>query len=60
MKADHGRERISRVGAGARDDVRREDVDLLQRSQENEKAVMVSVEEEEEQREGQTRKTASV
>ncbi len=59
MKADHGRERISRVGAGARDDVRREDVDLLQRSQENEKAVMVSVEEEEE-REGQTRKTASV
>jgi hypothetical protein len=35
-------------------------VDLLQRSQENEKAVMVSVEEEEEQREGQTRKTASV
>jgi hypothetical protein len=59
MKADHERERISRVGAGARDDVRREDVDLLQRSQENEKAVMVSGEEEEE-REGQTRKTASV
>ncbi len=55
MKADHERERISRVGAGARDDVRREDVDLLQRSQENEKAVMVSGEEEEE-REGQTRK----
>lgn len=60
MKADHEGERISRVGAGARDDVRREDVDLLQRSQENEKAVMVSGDEEEEEREGQTRKTASV
>jgi hypothetical protein len=59
MKADHERKRISRVGAGAQDDVRREDVDLLQRSQENEKAVMASGEEEEE-REGQTRKTASV
>jgi hypothetical protein len=34
-------------------------VDLLQRSQENEKEVMASGEEEEE-REGQTRKTASV
>lgn len=60
MRADHEGERISRVGAGAQDDVRREDVDLLQRSQENEKAVMALSGEEEEEREGQTRKTASV